>query len=232
MARSSPAMPRRLSTWLRDLTHRNRFVKRYDVLNWFARRIDARRYLEIGAASGRCLERVNVVHRTGVDPNPRVENPAWTLVRATSDDFFATNRERFDLVFIDGLHHAEQVLRDVRNSLDVLEPGGAILLHDCKPATEASAGREKTPPGTKWHGDTWKAIAYLRAEHPDLFVRVLDLDHGIGVVLPRPESSRPDADTAQPALERLRWQDLDRDGRSMLGLLDGREALERDMAAW
>jgi hypothetical protein len=223
-------MPRRLSTWLRDLTHRRRFAKRYDVLNWFARRIRAKSYLEIGARAGRCLDRVDVSYKVGVDPNPRTVAPTWKLVCATSDDFFRSNEERFDLVFIDGLHLAEQVLRDIRHSMEALEPGGAILLHDCNPPTESRAGREQPPPGTKWYGDTWKAIAYLRAEHPGLFVRVLDIDHGVGVVVPGPKSGLPDPEAARRAFERLRWEDLERDRRSMLGLLEGRDDLERALA--
>lgn len=40
------------------------------------------------------------------------------LVRATSDAYFAAYRgPPFDLVFIDGLHHAEQIRRDIDHSL-------------------------------------------------------------------------------------------------------------------
>ena len=44
----------------------------------------------------------------------------------TSDAFFATNKESFDFIFIDGLHEANQVFRDAMNSLEWLNPGKAI----------------------------------------------------------------------------------------------------------
>ena len=52
----------------------------------------------------------------------------------TSDEFFSQNKETFDLIFIDGLHIHEQVLKDIDNSLNVLNENGVILLHDCLPA--------------------------------------------------------------------------------------------------
>ncbi len=45
----------------------------------------------------------------------------------TSDDFFRQYQgPPFDLIFIDGLHLSEQVLTDVRNSLDWLSPGEVL----------------------------------------------------------------------------------------------------------
>ncbi len=42
----------------------------------------------------------------------------------TSDDFFRQYQgPLFDLIFIDGLHLSEQVLTDIRNSLQWLSPG-------------------------------------------------------------------------------------------------------------
>ena len=39
------------------------------------------------------------------------------LSKTTSDDYFKKNsNEKFDLIYIDGNHHADNVLRDVRNS--------------------------------------------------------------------------------------------------------------------
>ena len=51
----------------------------------------------------------------------------------TSDDFFRDNKEKFDLIFIDGLHETNQVDRDIENSLKFINKGGTILLHDCLP---------------------------------------------------------------------------------------------------
>jgi hypothetical protein len=132
-----------LSFRLRALTHRGHFKKRYDVINYFAKRQRAKRYLEIGTRGGRTLQRVQVAHKVGVDPSPGPAGPGCTVYTKSSDEFFAMSDERFELIFIDGLHLAEQVLRDIWNSVAALAPGGAILLRlpPLDPALEADAER-------------------------------------------------------------------------------------------
>ena len=46
----------------------------------------------------------------------------------TSDEFFKNNKDQFDLIFIDGLHHYNQVKKDIINSVEVLKDGGIILM--------------------------------------------------------------------------------------------------------
>ena len=50
-----------------------------------------------------------------------------------SDDFFKTSKDKFDVIFIDGLHTYDQVRRDVINSIKHLKEGGYIALHDMLP---------------------------------------------------------------------------------------------------
>ena len=49
----------------------------------------------------------------------------------------ANNDKKFDIIFIDGLHHYEQVIVDINNALSVLNDNGHILVHDCLPRTIA-----------------------------------------------------------------------------------------------
>ena len=102
-----------------------------DSINWSARRISrlaealgARTYLEIGVARGGTFLSVTVPERTGVDPAFRFDTAAVAddlthLVSATSDVFFAAlpAAQTFDIVFLDGLHVAEQTYRDLCNAL-------------------------------------------------------------------------------------------------------------------
>eukprot|EP01034_Spumella_vulgaris_P005623 gene5623-7181_t len=94
----------------------------------------------------------------------------------TSDDFFAQNTEFFDVIFVDGLHEANQVFRDVTNALKWLNPGGAIVMHDCNPRSFAiqngAYGEDKSIP---WTGDTWKAAVTLRLI-PDIEIVIVDID--------------------------------------------------------
>jgi len=212
------------------------FERRYDVTNFFIRKFGYRSYLEIGLFRGKCFRHVRCWQKTGVDPNPLVVRPGWDIRRVTSDAFFADNTERFDIVFIDGLHLAEQVVRDVYNSLACLNPGGAVLLHDCSPADEASQARDMSRlyDGKTWNGDVWNAFAFIRATRRDLFCRVLDVDQGIGIVIPRDEAPhRPLTPTierqAREFADRVSWSDLNADRVRLLGLIGNRLELESEL---
>ena len=168
-------------------------LSRLEVLNRLAAQLRARTYLEIGVQTGIVFRSVNVAHKVGVDPDP---SSAATM-HMTSDQFFADladgypsfpagpdGRRTADLIFIDGLHHAEQVAKDAANALSCLTPGGVIVFHDCDPPTEISQRREIADPGC-WCGDTWRAwVALNRAldATPGLSVFTVDTDLGLGVV--------------------------------------------------
>jgi len=86
-----------------------------------------------------------------------------------------------DIIFVDGLHLREQVLKDVENALTHLNDGGTIVVHDCLPQEEWQQHRELIP-GKPWNGDVWKAWAELRSSRADLSMYVVDTDWGCGVI--------------------------------------------------
>jgi predicted O-methyltransferase YrrM len=157
--------------------------KRHELLNYLAKSRGYRRYLEIGVRDpSDNFEKIEIAHKEGVDPAPRA--PIAHVM--TSDAFFAKldadpEHEGYDLIFIDGLHLADQVERDVANSLTHLRAGGALVLHDVNPPTEA-AQVEQYDGKTAWTGTVWKAWVKLRATRPDLRMVVLDMDYGCGVI--------------------------------------------------
>ena len=53
-----------------------------------------------------------------------------TKYKMTSDNFFQNNSKIFDLIFIDGDHFYDQVLRDINNAWKVLKNGGFLILDD------------------------------------------------------------------------------------------------------
>lgn len=53
-----------------------------------------------------------------------------TFVTADSVEYLRTTEDRFDLVFLDGLHTAGQVYREIPLAINVLRKGGTVLLHD------------------------------------------------------------------------------------------------------
>jgi len=104
-------------------------MKRTALINYLIRKTRAKSYLEIGVWNGANFQEISCPCKIGVDPDP--DSPA--TLNITSDDFFAGNKGKFDLIFIDGLHHADQVERDIINSLAVLNEGGTIVCHDMNP---------------------------------------------------------------------------------------------------
>lgn len=153
-------------------------IRRSAILNTLADKYAYQSYLEIG--QGRREQNLDWIQcrvRVGVDPAPEV-NAAFQM---TSDEFFTINNDRFDLIFIDGLHHANQVGRDILSALAILNENGTIVVHDCNPTTEQMqlVPRKK---GTAWTGDVWKTWVRLRATRPDLTMLVVDTDFGCGVI--------------------------------------------------
>jgi hypothetical protein len=106
-------------------------------------------YLEIGCKDDTCFSRINVPNKTGIDP------VSGGTHRMYSDEFFATNKETFDIIFVDGNHHHDQVFKDVTNALSCLNAGGAIVMHDCFPPTRDDESQKRC-------GTAWRVFAHFR----------------------------------------------------------------------
>ena len=133
-------------------------------------------YLEIGTFKDDLFKNVDCKIKIGVDP------VSGGNIRKTSDDFFAENNQKFDFIFIDGLHHYHQVKKDILNSLKVLNDNGVILLHDCMPRDYYYQAVPRSQ--LNWNGDTWKAFLEMRTnENFDSYC--CNADEGIGVILKR-----------------------------------------------
>ena len=138
------------------------------------------RYLEIGCDNNICFKSIPVINKIGVDPD-RGGN-----IKDTSDNFFKNNKNRFDVIFIDGLHIYEQCRRDVINSLNVLNKNGYIFLHDMTPRNWAEENVPRLK-NTLWTGDIWKvAIELSKTKGIDFFV--INADMGVGVLKKKEEN--------------------------------------------
>lgn len=188
----------------------------WELFNWLIDRFEYKSYLEIGCKDDTTFSQVVAASKVGVDPR------SGGTHRMTSDEYFAKSCDRtFDLIFVDGLHEAPQVLKDVANALKVLNPGGTIVMHDCDPPTEL---RQRVPQGTTrgWCGDCWKACVELRTR-PDLDVACTFFDMGMGVIRVRGNSDP--ITLPKPALE-LTWDDLQQNKASWLRQLPEAELLD------
>lgn len=151
-------------------------MTRTSIINQYIRKYNYKSYLEIGVYDGKNFDAVKCDVKHSVDPDPKTR----PTHRMTSDVFFHMWGDiNYDLIFLDGLHHCDQVIRDIDNALACLSPGGTIIVHDCNPTTEIM---QRVPRETGiWTGDVWRAWMHFR-KRTDLEMFVYDCDYGVGVI--------------------------------------------------
>lgn len=114
-----------------------------NVINDVIRLNNYTSYAEIGCDNRVTLDAVNCKYKIGIDPYfdgdysigvTDTDSVASKIdYRMTSDEFFNTSMEYFDVIFIDGKHTKEQAERDFWNAICHLNVGGTILIHDVNP---------------------------------------------------------------------------------------------------
>jgi hypothetical protein len=193
----------------------NSEIKRYDIINYLIEKYKLVNYLEIGVFQGENIRLIKASHKDGVDPGvegyiiPEVNYPM------VSDDFFELIKEyneiKYDIIFIDGLHHADQVTKDIKNSLNHLVPNGFIVMHDCNPVSyEAQLIPRET---IAWNGDTWKSFVSFKLDNPDFKCCVIDTDFGVGVIKNNIYKSKFNTHST------LHWDYLNKDRNQLLNLI-------------
>lgn len=158
---------------------------RYDIINRYISEHNLSSYLEIGFFDGFCFDRINCQNKIAVDPNPLVKRD--NVIVKTSDSYFEelNDNTKFDFIFIDGLHHSDQVDNDITNSLRHLSEHGFIMLHDTNPLTELA---QVVPRKTKvWNGDVWKSVVKFRVNNIDMIVYTYALDNGCTIITSNPK---------------------------------------------
>ncbi len=136
-------------------------------------------YLEIGCDQDENFSRIKIQNKIGVDPK------SGGTHRMTSDVFFENNSNKFDLIFLDGLHTYEQTIKDIKNAIQCIQNEGVILVHDCLPK---KIWNQIVPRiYGHWNGDVWKAIVEARTyNYIETFTCIAD--HGLGVILKKKNS--------------------------------------------
>ena len=163
-----------------------------DFIAQVIRKKQARGYLEVGVRDGATLVLADCPS-IGVDPdfqlslNPMGSKTALHLYQMTSDQFFRDHDPRLilgapvDVVFLDGLHQFEYLLRDFINSEAVSRKEGLIMLDDCLPVNSEMTERYHAPDAREdkdlaqwWTGDVWKLLPILQTFRPDLRICPID----------------------------------------------------------
>lgn len=151
-------------------------MTRNHIIQYFVRKNNYKTYLEIGCDKNQTFDHISCPFKIGVDPN------SGGNIRLTSDEFFQYNTQKFDLIFIDGLHHYNQVLLDFKNSLKFLNDNGTIVIHDMLPNNQIEQIVPFNPHiHGAWTGDVWRLSFDLIARN-DITFKIYMEDYGVGVV--------------------------------------------------
>ena len=148
-------------------------IYRWNLIQHIIDKYSFKNYLEIGCDKNQSFSKINIKNKVGVDP------VSGGTIRDTSDNFFKINKDKFDIIFIDGLHHYEQVSKDIKNSLKILNQNGFILIHDCLPRSIAHQAIPRYR--GSWNGDVWKSIVEMRTLD-NIETYTCQIDFGVGVI--------------------------------------------------
>ena len=102
-------------------------IYRWDLIQHIIDKYKFNTYLEIGCDKNQSFSKIKIKDKVGVDP------VSGGTIRSTSEAFYSNNNKNYDIIFIDGLHYYKQVINDINNSLQILNNGGFVLVHDCLP---------------------------------------------------------------------------------------------------
>lgn len=162
-------------------------MKRTDVINYLIKEKGLTSYLEIGA-SGENFNKVKAPKKVGVDPHDT------SLVAKKSDQFFKDNKDKFDLIFIDGVNSYSQSMKDAENALRALTDKGFLVLHNVLPKNVEYTKHE-------WCGEMWRTGIALANS---LKVKTWNNDHGVLVCGYIGASNKIDPNMDYPGLEKLK----------------------------
>lgn len=188
---------------------------RSEVLQPFIDLSAGKRYLEIGVEAGTTFHTLRATKKVAVDPIFRFDVPEPRLTSAveyqevTSDAYFGalSRDEKFDVIYVDGLHTVEQTLRDMLNAVEHLAPEGVIVVDDVIPSSwgasldlqsDAAFVREKLATekfdGENWMGPVFRVVYFVASVMQAFDYATIQDNHGQLVMWrsPRREVYRPE----------------------------------------
>ena len=116
-------------------------MEKSDIINLLIKKFGFKKYLEIGLDNPehnftkiKCETKHSVDpyfeddHKSGFDIQTyEIENALKYLTyRMTSDEYFDTHSDKYDIILVDGLHREFQAGKDIINGLKCLNKGGGI----------------------------------------------------------------------------------------------------------
>ena len=146
------------------------FVFHADYINYLISKHNFKSYLEIGVGYGHNYDNIICKYKECCDISNEHYEPMYLM---SSDEMFARMPldKKYDIIFIDGMHSAEYLYRDIINSLKHLNENGLILCHDVIPhalvdTLELNCCEEL---GCGWCGDCWKVVEQLQRNNIEFY---------------------------------------------------------------
>ena len=157
-------------------------ASRTSIINHLINKNHYSKYLEIGVRKGNNFNKIKCENKLGVDPEPLINGD--NILKMYSDEFFRSNKEYFDIIFIDGSHLEKQVDKDIVNSLSVLNENGIIVMHDCNPPTEFHQRENYEINGNfpQWNGTVWKSFVKIKMLNKNVIMNCVNCDWGVGLI--------------------------------------------------
>lgn len=199
---------------------RNRVVQ--GVLDLF----DSPHYLEIGVNKGMTFNALKASMKVAVDPKflfdveaVSAEVPGTSFHETTSDDYFGRIADRqtaFDVIYLDGLHTAEQTVRDLINAICFLKPDGVIVIDDVFPSSYVASlpdrndtrviRRATGDPLGAWMGDVYRLVFFVETFCQQFEYGTVNNNHGQLIMWRKPRLTVPERtlkDVAEKAYKDL-----------------------------
>jgi hypothetical protein len=173
-------------------------VTRNGVVQSILDLFDAADYLEIGVNKGMTFNALKAATKVAVDPKflfdheaVAAEVPGTSFHETTSDDYFGNIAARdtaFDVIYLDGLHTAEQTIRDLLNAIFFLKPNGVVVIDDVFPCSYVASlpDRHETRLIRKatgdtlgaWMGDVYRLVFFVEAFCQQFNYSTVNNNHG------------------------------------------------------
>ena len=156
------------------------------IVLYLLQKCNCQTFLELGIYQGDVIKvaKTFVKKCVGVDIVDHIgPNKKFTFIQKTTDEFFETNSDNFDAVFIDADHRYESAVKDLENSLKILNYNGFIIMHDTDPYK-----KEYLDPG--YCGDSYKITQYVYDNHPELDIITLPVTEAGLTIIKRKHETR------------------------------------------
>lgn len=187
------------------------YIPRHTVVQAMLDMFDSPSYLEIGVNRGVTFNTLTAARKVAVDPKFLFDfdEVARTVSgtefhETTSDEYFGRLAGRdtsFDVIYLDGLHTAEQTVRDLINAISFLKPDGVIVIDDVFPSSYSASLHERADTrillkatgdsSGAWMGDVYRLVFFVESFCQQFSYCTVNNNHGQLILWREPRDELP-----------------------------------------